>query len=73
MVKDPGYFGIKSFIKTGNLFGLQHIYGDMTNSTGVDPIDFSGIECESDGILDRCNGCCDRNTGIFSKEQDETG
>lgn len=21
-IKDPGYFGIKSFIKTGNLFGL---------------------------------------------------
>ena len=29
-IKDPGYFGVKSFIKTGNLFGLQHIYGDMT-------------------------------------------
>ena len=29
-IKDPGYFGIKSFIKTGNLFGLQHIYGDMS-------------------------------------------
>ena len=42
-IKDPGYFGIKSFIKTGNLFGLQHIYGDMTNSTGVDPIDFPAL------------------------------
>ena len=42
-IQDPGYFGIKSFIKTGNLFGLQHIYGDMTNSTGVDPIDFPAL------------------------------
>ena len=37
---DPGYFGIRSFLKTGNLFGLQYIYGDLSNSDGKDPFDF---------------------------------
>lgn len=42
-IDEPGYFGIKSFLKTGNLFGLQYIYGDLTNSDGADPIDFPAI------------------------------
>lgn len=37
------YFGLRSFIKTGNLFGLDYIYGDMTNSGGEDPIDFEAM------------------------------
>lgn len=37
------YFGVKSFLKTGNVFGLQYIYGELTNSTGIDPLDFSTI------------------------------
>lgn len=42
-IHEPGYFGLKSFVKTGNLFGLQYIYGDLTNSTGKDPLDFQAI------------------------------
>lgn len=37
------YFGIKSLLTTGNLFGLQYIYGELTNSTGKDPLDFPAI------------------------------
>ena len=37
------YFGVKSLLKTGNLFGLQYIYGDLTNTTGKDPLDFPAI------------------------------
>lgn len=39
----PKYFGIRSLLKTGNLFGLQYIYGDLTNSAGEDPLNFSAI------------------------------
>ena len=43
-LKRPGYFGLKSFLKTGNLFGLQFIYGELTNSDGPDPLDFKKIQ-----------------------------
>lgn len=42
-IHSPKYFGVKSLLKTGNLFGLQYIYGDLTNSTGEDPLDFPAI------------------------------
>ncbi len=39
-VKDPRYISMRSFVKTGNFFGLQFIYGDMTNEGGIDPLDY---------------------------------
>ena len=43
-IHTPGYFGLRSFLKTGNLFGLQYIYGTLTNSTGKDPLDFPTLK-----------------------------
>lgn len=37
------YFGLKSLLKTGNLFGLQYIYGELTKSGGKDPLDYPAI------------------------------
>ena len=42
-IHSPQYFGVKSLLKIGNLFGLQYIYGELTNSTGKDPLDFPAI------------------------------
>ena len=39
----PEYFGVRSFIKTGNLFGLDYIYGTLTEEGGVDPLDFDTL------------------------------
>ncbi len=39
-VKDPMYFGLRSLLASGSLFGLQYIYGTMTNEGGVDPLDY---------------------------------
>ena len=39
-IHSPSYFGLRSFLKTGDLFGLQYIYGTLTNSMGKDPLDF---------------------------------
>ncbi len=43
-IHNPGYFGLRSFLKTGDLFGLQYIYGTLTNSTGKDPLDFPTLK-----------------------------
>ena len=43
-LKDPGYFGVKSFFKTGNLFGLDYIYRTLSNSAGKDPLDFPAFK-----------------------------
>lgn len=42
-IYDPGYMGVKSFLKTGDFFGLQYIYGTLTNSDGAAPLDFDAI------------------------------
>lgn len=42
-LKKPGYFGLKSFLTTGNIFGLDFIYGTLSNSNGADPIDYPAL------------------------------
>ncbi len=42
-IHSPKYFGLKSLLRTGNLFGLDYIYSELTNSTGEDPLDFAAI------------------------------
>ena len=43
-IHNPGYLGLRSFLKTGDLFGLQYIYGTLTNSMGKDPLDFPTLK-----------------------------
>lgn len=43
-IHSPSYFGLRSFLKTGDLFGLQYIYGTLTNSIGKDPLDFPALK-----------------------------
>ena len=40
---DPRYLSVRSLLRTGNLFGLEYIYGTLTNSDGADPIDYDAI------------------------------
>ena len=42
-LKDPRYFGIKSLLTTGDLFGLDYIYSTLTNSDGADALGFREI------------------------------
>lgn len=40
---EPDYFGLKSYLKTHNLFGLQYIYGTLSNSDGTDSLDYRSL------------------------------
>lgn len=42
-LNDPRYLSIHSLIHTGNLFGLEYIYGTLTNSDGADPLDYTAV------------------------------
>lgn len=42
-LSDPRYLSVRSLVHTGNLFGLQYIYGTLTNSDGADPLDYSAV------------------------------
>ncbi|HJJ45987.1 MAG TPA: patatin family protein [Methanocorpusculum sp.] len=41
--KDPRYCGTSQFLKHGNFFNLQFIYGDLTNEGGKDPLDYDAL------------------------------
>ena len=43
-VNDPRYISFENFRKTGNYFGLDYIYGEMSNSDGIDPLDYPAFE-----------------------------
>ncbi len=42
-IKEPGYFGFKSFLETGDLFGLKYIYATLSNSNGADALDYQKV------------------------------
>lgn len=42
-IHSSNYFGLKSLMKTGDLFGLEYIYGQLTRKDGKDPLDFSAL------------------------------
>ena len=42
-IHSPNYFGLRSLLKTGDLFGLKYIYGELTRKEGEDPLDFPAL------------------------------
>lgn len=42
-VKDSEYISVQNFLLHGEIFGLDYIYGELSNSTGKDPLDFQAI------------------------------
>lgn len=42
-VKDPKYISFRNYIRDGQIFGLQYIYGTMSNSGGIDPLDYEAV------------------------------
>lgn len=42
-VTDPNYISLRNFVFKKNMFGLQYIYGNMSSSAGIDPLDFEAV------------------------------
>ncbi|HIZ08741.1 MAG TPA: patatin family protein [Candidatus Eubacterium avistercoris] len=42
-IHSPRFFGLRSLLRSGDLFGLKYIYGELTNSTGKDPLDYPAM------------------------------
>lgn len=42
-VTEPDYFGMKSFIKKGDMFNLSYIYADLSNEDGADYLDYDAV------------------------------
>lgn len=67
-VKDPRYISIKNLIKTGSLFGLQYIYGTLTNSTGNDPLDYDALVANPSEFHFPATNAATGKAEYFSKE-----
>jgi len=42
-LNEKGYSGLSSYLRTGDLFGLDYIYSTLSNSDGADPLDYEKI------------------------------
>ena len=42
-VKDPHYISVRNYLHDGQVFGLQYIYGTMSNAGGIDPLDYDAV------------------------------
>ena len=42
-IHSPDYFGWRSLLRTGDLFGLRYIYGELTRTGGQDPLDYPAL------------------------------
>lgn len=68
-LKDPMYFGIKPFLKTGNLFNLQYIYGNMSNTGGIDPIDYEALMANPSEFVIVATNARTGRPAYFTKDQ----
>lgn len=73
-IHSPDYFGLKSLLKTGDLFGLKYIYGDLTRAIPVRRALAQGCEKlvvilskNRDFVikLKECAGCTDRYAAVI--------
>lgn len=43
-IHEKEYFGLDSYLKSGDLFGLDYIYSTISNQGGSDPLNWAGVE-----------------------------
>jgi predicted patatin/cPLA2 family phospholipase len=65
---DPRYLSIRSFLKTGNYFGLDFIYGDIPNTLA--PFDMNTFLASPSRFVTVCTDCKTGKAAYFEKGAD---
>jgi predicted patatin/cPLA2 family phospholipase len=65
---DPRYLSVRSFIKTGNYFGLDFIYNDIPNN--LVPFDTETFLASPSRFVTVCTDCATGKAVYFEKGQD---
>lgn len=68
-IDDPWYFGVRSFLKNGDLFNLKYIYGDLTNSGGRDPLDLEALK-KNPADYEIVATCAETGEGVYFSKDD---
>ena len=68
-IDDPWYFGVRSFLKNGDLFNLKYIYGDLTNSGGRDPLDLEALK-KNPAEYEIVATCVETGEGVYFSKDD---
>ena len=68
-IDDPWYFGVRSFLKNGDLFNLKYIYGDLTNSGGRDPLDLEALK-KNPAEYEIVATCAETGEGVYFSKDD---
>ena len=68
-IDDPWYFGMRSFLKNGDLFNLKCIYGDLTNSGGRDPLDLEALK-KNPAEYEIVATCAETGEGVYFSKDD---
>jgi predicted patatin/cPLA2 family phospholipase len=66
--RDPRYLSFRSFIRTGNLFGLDFIYHDIPHH--LVPFDFAAFEQSPSRFVTVCTDCESGGAAYFEKGAD---
>ncbi|MDR2028678.1 MAG: patatin family protein [Treponema sp.] len=66
--RDPRYLSFRSFIRTGNLFGLDFIYHDIPHR--LVPFDFEAFNRSSSRFVTVCTGCESGEAVYFENGED---
>jgi predicted patatin/cPLA2 family phospholipase len=66
--RDPRYLSVRSFIKTGNYFGLDFIYNDIPNKYA--PFDLETFLASPSRFITVCTGCETGEAVYFEKGPD---
>lgn len=65
--QDPRYISVKNFFRTGSLFGLSYIYGELSCDGGEDPVDYDALTDHPGELVFPATDACTGRARYFTK------